>query len=90
MGSEFKVKSMKTKYKIQIAETLQNLVKCFFKIFGFEMKFVCKRSNLNWHLDLNEGIDFSIWLLGSFESSTIKFYKNNIFFRANCIKKKGI
>lgn len=34
-----------------------------------------RRSGIFWHLDLKEGIDFSIWLLGGFEPRTVKQYQ---------------
>ncbi len=34
-----------------------------------------QRGGRRWHLDLCEGIDFSIWLLGSFEPRTIALYR---------------
>ncbi len=34
-----------------------------------------RRSGVEWELDLREGIDFSIWLLGSFEPDTVRCYK---------------
>jgi FkbM family methyltransferase len=34
-----------------------------------------QRGGCRWHLDLREGIDFSIWLLGSFEPRTIALYR---------------
>jgi FkbM family methyltransferase len=33
------------------------------------------RSGIRWHLDLKEGIDFSIYILGGFEPSTLRLYK---------------
>lgn len=36
------------------------------------------RGGLHWNLDLNEGIDFSIYLLGAFEPDTVRFYKSLI------------
>ena len=33
------------------------------------------RGGVNWDLDLNEGIDFSIWLLGAFEPETVRAYQ---------------
>lgn len=33
------------------------------------------RGGLKWRLDLNEGIDFSIYVLGAFEPSTVRFYR---------------
>ena len=37
-----------------------------------------RRHRLNWHLDLNEGIDFSIYSIGTFEPATIRHYARNI------------
>ena len=34
-----------------------------------------RRGGFKWHLDLNEGIDFSIFLFGAFEPSTVRFYR---------------
>jgi FkbM family methyltransferase len=39
---------------------------------------VCKRSGIFWDLDLQEGIDFSIWLLGGFELKTKRLYQGLI------------
>lgn len=36
------------------------------------------RKGLRWHLDLQEGIDFSIWVLGSFEPATVRCYSKII------------
>lgn len=35
-----------------------------------------KRSDLQWSLDLREGIDFSIWLLGAYEPDLAKCYES--------------
>ncbi|HTQ50189.1 MAG TPA: FkbM family methyltransferase [Candidatus Acidoferrales bacterium] len=37
-----------------------------------------QRKNLRWQLDLREGIDFSIFLLGAFEPSLLAFYQRRI------------
>jgi len=37
-----------------------------------------KRNDILWHLDLREGIDLSIYLLGGFELKTYKTYQNLI------------
>lgn len=34
-----------------------------------------RRGGLQWHLDLDEGFDFSIFLLGAVEPSTVRFYR---------------
>ena len=36
------------------------------------------RQGVSWNLDLHEGIDFSIWLLGSFEPGTVQTYRKLI------------
>jgi len=42
------------------------------------MSGVFRRHRLTWHLDLNEGIDFSIYSIGTFEPATIRHYARNI------------
>jgi len=37
-----------------------------------------RRGGVAWELDLREGIDFSIWLLGAFERSTLRAYRGEI------------
>ncbi len=63
-----------TEQKISLARVVQSIV-----MFGRSV--LCRspiarvrRSGLNWELDLKEGIDFSIWLLGSFEPTTVAAY----------------
>ncbi len=34
-----------------------------------------RRSGVDWELDLSEGIDFAVWLLGAFESRTVRRYQ---------------
>ncbi|WP_442888858.1 FkbM family methyltransferase [Congregicoccus parvus] len=36
------------------------------------------RGGLQWNLDLDEGIDFAIWLLGSFERDLVRYYTQAI------------
>ena len=40
------------------------------------LKINCKRNDLNWCLDLNEGIDLSIFIFGRFEYEIIKTIKD--------------
>lgn len=40
------------------------------------MATVCVRDGLCWSLDLDEGIDFKIWLFGQFEPEISQFYNN--------------
>ena len=46
------------------------------KILGLRNQTIVKRGGIWWDLDLTEGIDFSIYLLGGFEPKTLKLYRN--------------
>jgi FkbM family methyltransferase len=50
----------------------------FRKIRGLKNQTIVKRGGIWWDLDLTEGIDFSIYLLGGFEPKTLKLYKKII------------
>ena len=67
-----------TKQKIYIARLLSKLVTVPRKIFGMNNLVKCKRGGISWELDLKEGIDLSIYILGGFEPSTIKCYQSII------------
>ena len=59
---------MKTKTKIFIAKIIFNIL-----IFlGFKKKNLVKRNSIFWKLDISEGIDLSIFLLGSFQNKLVK------------------
>ena len=53
---------MKTKYKIRIAKIISFFLKPFFKKDKIHI-----RNKIKWSLDLNEGIDLSIFLFGTSE-----------------------
>ena len=61
---------MKTKHKILFARIISILITFFYK-----KKVLVKRSGIYWYLDLNEGIDLSIFLFGKFEDSIIEVAK---------------
>ncbi len=44
------------------------------KVRGRSNQAIVKRGGIWWSLDLSEGIDFSIYLLGGFEPNTLKLY----------------
>jgi FkbM family methyltransferase len=68
-----------TKNKIRIATALSYAVHVARRIGGAQSDVVeVKRGGLRWRLDLNEGIDFSIYLLGAFERSTVLTYRRLI------------
>ena len=57
---------MKTKYKIFIAKVLYFII----KLFNRNDQKVVSRNGINWFLDLNEGIDLSIYIFGNFENQS--------------------
>ena len=59
---------MKTAYKILIAKSLLKLI----SYFSSSLNINCTRNKINWTLDLNEGIDLSIFIFGKFEYEIIK------------------
>ena len=63
---------MKTSFKIFIAKYLSKIL-----IYTLSNSpTITKRKKINWKLDLNEAIDLSIFLFGSFEPSIQKIVKN--------------
>ncbi len=63
---------MKTSFKIFIAKYLS---KFLINILS-NSQIIAQRKNINWKLDLNEAIDLSIFLLGSFEPSIQKIVQH--------------
>ena len=66
----FRLSRLPTKNKIFLAKLARALVVGLRKIIGKGSKTIVYRNGLFWNLDLNEGIDLSIYLLGSFEPET--------------------
>jgi len=71
---------MKTKYKIFIAKLL-----FIFFSFLIKTKFICKRNNINYNLNLEEVIDLYIFIFGKFESEIV-----DTALKLNLSKKKII
>ena len=69
---------IKTKHKILIAYLIQLPISILFKIFKISNKFHINRNGINWFVDINEGIDFKIFLTGKFEIEIDNFLKKNI------------
>jgi FkbM family methyltransferase len=65
---------LSTSQKLFIAKTANRGVSVFRRVLGRPMQDEFRRSGLRWSLDLNEGIDFSIYLLGAFEPDLVRFY----------------
>lgn len=66
--------TLTTKQKIAIAQLACSVVLVVRKMFGLSPQTIVKRGGITWNLDLREGIDFSIYLLGGFEPRTLKLY----------------
>jgi FkbM family methyltransferase len=59
-----------TKTKVTLAALAYRVISWGRRIAGKNQHVLVRRRGLQWSLDLREGIDFSIYLLGSFERST--------------------
>jgi len=64
-----------TGHKIQLATAAYTVVSLARRCFGKDDHIEVKRGGVTWDLDLHEGIDFSIFLLGGFEPGTLRLYK---------------
>jgi FkbM family methyltransferase len=63
-----------TRQKIRIARGLSAAVVSARTLIGLPTEFVTRRRGLNWALNLKEGIDLAIYLLGGFEVRTLRRY----------------
>lgn len=70
--------TLTTRQKLFLARRVQSLVMAALRISGSAPEVTCVRRGIRWRLDLREGIDFSIWLLGVFESRTLIYYLNHL------------
>lgn len=59
---------LSTRHKMKIASFMARIAKLIVSCSGRDPKsLVCSRRGLNWELDLNEGIDLSVFVFGEFE-----------------------
>jgi FkbM family methyltransferase len=65
---------LSTKTKIALAAFVHHIVTGLRQLGGLGLEVEVKRSGIRWMLDLDEGIDFSIWLLRAFEWRTVQAY----------------
>ena len=66
---------LSTIQKINLAKVAYYLVVVARRILGKSSQNIeVTRSGIRWYLDLKEGIDFSIYILGGFEPSTLRLY----------------
>lgn len=61
-----------TKTKVKLAGMLYRTAAAARAMAGKGNRVIVRRDSLQWDLDLSEGIDFSIYLLGAFERSTVR------------------
>jgi FkbM family methyltransferase len=66
---------LKSAQKMALARVASCLVLGFRRLLGLPSRTVARRHGLSWDLDLTEGIDLSIYLLGRFEPSTVRLYR---------------
>ena len=64
-----------TRQKISLARQCQRPLVAARRLLGLGAETEVRRGGLRWQLDLNEGIDLSIFLLGAFERRTIRAYR---------------
>lgn len=69
---------LKTAHKVALASAASKTILFARRLAGRGPWVDVVRQGARWHLDLREGIDLSIYLLGSFEPSTVSAYKRLI------------
>lgn len=69
---------LNTSQKVLIARLLSRVVVFARRFSGASSTVVARRGGVVWSLDLKEGIDLSIYLLGGFEPRTLRRYKELI------------
>lgn len=65
-----------TNRKIALAKTLRAVVMLGRRACGRGTAVQVRRMGIQWQLDLNEGIDFAIYILGGFELRTLRLYRS--------------
>ena len=65
---------LSTSHKILIARGLSTTIMSIRSLFGFPKEVVVTRKGVKWSLNLKEGIDLAIYMLGGFELRTLKRY----------------
>lgn len=69
---------LSTKYKIAIARLLSRIVCTGRALTGKGTRGVFTRGGLTYELDLQEGIDLSVYLFGAFEADVVAYYKSSL------------
>lgn len=68
------MKRLSTLTKLRLASAASRPILFSRQLTGRSESVTVRRRNLAWELNLKEGIDFSIYLLGGFEKSTLETY----------------
>lgn len=63
------------KQKILAARAINHALRLVRRLTGRGMQLECRRRGINWSLDLDEGIDLSIYLFGAYEPGTLNAYE---------------
>lgn len=66
---------LRTRQKIALATLAASAVRTARRMTGRGVTVTVLRDGFTWDLDLREGIDFAIYLLGRFEASTTRAYE---------------
>ena len=69
---------LSVKQKMFIARMMNRALRLARGVAGRRMRTRCKRMGVEWDLDLDEGIDLSIYLLGAYERSILRAYSSII------------
>jgi FkbM family methyltransferase len=69
---------LSTKTKIQIGRLLAASIIQGRRLTGRGRTVLAKRDGVEWSLDLREGIDLSIFLMGGFELRTLRVYREHV------------
>ncbi len=67
---------LSTSGKVRIARALSALLLSGRRLLGLPPTLTVRRRGINWSLDLREGIDLAIYLLGGFEVRTLRRYED--------------
>jgi len=65
---------LKTAHKIALARLASSVILASRRMAGYGANVMAGRHGIRWDLDLQEGIDLSIYLLGAFERRTVRAY----------------
>lgn len=66
---------LSTRFKVRIARMLYAIVRTARRLAGRPGTVQARRGGIMWELDLAEGIDLAIYLLGGFEKASLKAYR---------------